>query len=284
MARKGLGRGIDALIPVDFSSDSEEIHELSPIDIKPNPYQPRQIFNDEKIQELAASMKEHGVIQPLIVRREGSGYQLVAGERRLRAVLEAGLEKVPVVVRTMSNREAMEISLVENLQREDLGPLEEAEAYKRLSDEFGLTQEDIAKRVGKSRPEISNTLRLLKLEPEVKDLINQGQMTGGHGRAILGLERSRQIRFAHAIVAKGMSVRNVEEAVSSEAPKKKKRDALLPSVRLREAEELLSAALGSPVLVKKQGNKGTITISFFGSEDLERLVDAMLKSPESQST
>ncbi len=271
MAKRGLGKGIDALIPGAAIGDNEEIIELLPQEIEANPYQPRQIFDDEKIQDLAASMKEHGVIQPLIVRRLGSRYQLVAGERRLRAAMMAGLEKVPVVVRDMTDREAMEISLVENLQREDLGPIEEAEAYQRLSDEFGLTQEQIAKRVGKSRPDVTNTLRLLKLEDEVKELINQGKISGSHGRALVGLEREEQLRLARRIVTKGLSVRSVEEAVSA---KERKRDKKVQSaIRLKEAEEVLSSLLGSPVVVKKQGEKGSITISFYGMEDLERVVE-----------
>lgn len=270
MAKRGLGKGIEALIPGAAIGENEEILEVRPDEIEPNPYQPRQIFDDEKMEDLVASMKEHGVIQPLIVRRSGLGYQLVAGERRLRAAIMAGLEKVPVVVRDMSDREAMEISLVENLQREDLGPIEEAEAYQRLAQEFGLTQEQIAKRVGKSRPDISNTLRLLKLEDEVKELINQGKISGSHGRALVGLEREEQIRLANRIVSKGMSVRSVEEIVAGKA---KKAERSVTSVRVKEAEEILSSVLGSPVVVKQQGDKGTITISFFGSEDLERLVD-----------
>lgn len=271
MAKRGLGKGIDALIPGDAIGDNEEIIEVLPQEIEANPYQPRQIFDDEKIQDLAASMKEHGVIQPLIVRRLGSRYQLVAGERRLRAAMMAGLEKVPVVVRDMTDREAMEISLVENLQREDLGPIEEAEAYQRLSDEFGLTQEQIAKRVGKSRPDVTNTLRLLKLEDEVKELINQGKISGSHGRALVGLEREEQLRLARRIVTKGLSVRSVEEAVSAKGRKKDKK--VQSTIRLKEAEEVLSSLLGSPVVVKKQGEKGSITISFYGMEDLERVVE-----------
>ncbi len=271
MAKRGLGKGIDALIPGAAIGDNEEIIEVLPEEIEANPYQPRQIFDDEKIQDLAASMKEHGVIQPLIVRRLGSRYQLVAGERRLRAAMMTGLEKVPVVVRDMTDREAMEISLVENLQREDLGPIEEAEAYQRLSDEFGLTQEQIAKRVGKSRPDVTNTLRLLKLEDEVKELINQGKISGSHGRALVGLEREEQLRLARRIVTKGLSVRSVEEAVSAKGRKRDKK--AQSAIRLKEAEEVLSSLLGSPVVVKKQGEKGSITISFYGMEDLERVVE-----------
>ncbi|HOP70410.1 MAG TPA: ParB/RepB/Spo0J family partition protein [Bacillota bacterium] len=273
MARRGLGRGIDSLIPAVLPEEGEEILHVSPGDIRPNPYQPRQIFDEAAIEELAASMKEHGVIQPLIVRRDGPGYQLVAGERRLRAAIKAGLDKIPVVVKSLSDREAMELSLVENLQREDLGPIEEAEAYKRLSEEFGLTQEQIAQRVGKSRSDVANTMRLLRLEPEIKQLINEGKISGGHGRALVGLPREQQLVVAKAIVEKGLSVRETEEAVASKAAKRKPRQKQTSSSRIKEAEEILSAALGSPVVVKRQGTKGTISISFFGREDLERLID-----------
>jgi ParB family chromosome partitioning protein len=273
VARRGLGRGIDSLIPAVLPEEGEEILHVSPGDIRPNPYQPRQIFDEAAIEELAASMKEHGVIQPLIVRRDGPGYQLVAGERRLRAAIKAGLDKIPVVVKSLSDREAMELSLVENLQREDLGPIEEAEAYKRLSEEFGLTQEQIAQRVGKSRSDVANTMRLLRLEPEIKQLINEGKISGGHGRALVGLPREQQLVVAKAIVDKGLSVRETEEAVASKAAKRKPRQKQTSSSRIKEAEEILSAALGSPVVVKRQGTKGTISISFFGREDLERLID-----------
>lgn len=273
MARRGLGRGIDSLIPAVLPEEGEEILHVSPGDIRPNPNQPRQIFDEAAIEELAASMKEHGVIQPLIVRRDGPGYQLVAGERRLRAAIKAGLDKIPVVVKSLSDREAMELSLVENLQREDLGPIEEAEAYKRLSEEFGLTQEQIAQRVGKSRSDVANTMRLLRLEPEIKQLINEGKISGGHGRALVGLPREQQLVVAKAIVDKGLSVRETEEAVASKAAKRKRRQKQTSSSRIKEAEEILSAALGSPVVVKRQGTKGTISISFFGREDLERLID-----------
>jgi ParB family chromosome partitioning protein len=273
VARRGLGRGIDSLIPAVLPEEGEEILHVSPGDIRPNPYQPRQIFDEAAIEELAASMKEHGVIQPLIVRRDGPGYQLVAGERRLRAAIKAGLDKIPVVVKSLSDREAMELSLVENLQREDLGPIEEAEAYKRLSEEFGLTQEQIAQRVGKSRSDVANTMRLLRLEPEIKQLINEGKISGGHGRALVGLPREQQLVVAKAIVDKGLSVRETEEAVASKAAKRKPRQKQTSSSRIKEAEEILSAALGSPVVVKRQGAKGTISISFFGREDLERLID-----------
>jgi ParB family chromosome partitioning protein len=275
VAKKGLGRGIEALIPVSAESQDTPIVELDPTEIKPDPLQPRQIFDDQKIRELADSLKEHGVIQPLIVRRVGQTYRLVAGERRLRAALEAGIERVPVVVRTMDDREAMEVSLVENLQREELGPLEQAAAFQRLMDEFNMTQEEVAARVGKSRPEVANTVRLLKLEPEVKKLITEGKLTGGHGRALVGLNRERQIKSAKTVIAKGLSVRKTEELVAGQARQQAKKTGLLPPSRRRDAEEILAQALGTPVQVKVQGPRGSITISFFGEEDLERIVDVI---------
>ena len=275
MAKKGLGRGIEALIPVSAESQDTPIVELDPTEIKPDPLQPRQIFDDQKIRELADSLKVHGVIQPLIVRRVGQTYRLVAGERRLRAALEAGIERVPVVVRTMDDREAMEVSLVENLQREELGPLEQAAAFQRLMDEFNMTQEEVAARVGKSRPEVANTVRLLKLEPEVKKLITEGKLTGGHGRALVGLNRERQIKSAKTVIAKGLSVRKTEELVAGQARQQAKKTGLLPPSRRRDAEEILAQALGTPVQVKVQGPRGSITISFFGEEDLERIVDVI---------
>lgn len=277
MAKKGLGRGIEALIPVDDIPPGSPIVELDLSSIEADPHQPRQRFDDAKIDELASSLKEHGVIQPLIVRKIGSSYRLVAGERRLRAAAKAGIDKVPAVVREMTDREAVEVSLVENLQREELGPLEQATAFQRLSDEFGLTQEEIAARVGKSRPEVANTLRLLRLEPEVKRLLNDGRLTGGHGRALVSLDREKQLRLAKMAASRGLSVRKTEEMVSAEAKKTQPRDNLSRLVRRRDAEEILSAALGSPVQVKVQGPRGTITVAFFGEEDLERLVDIVQK-------
>jgi len=276
VARKGLGRGIDALIPGEDDTGSSII-EMNPSEIEADPLQPRKMFDDSKIEELASSLREHGVIQPLIVRKIGDTYRLVAGERRLKAAMQADIGKVPVVVREMDDREAVEVSLVENLQREELGPLEQAGAFQRLADDFGLTQEEIAARVGKSRPEVTNTLRLLKLEPEVKKLLNEGKLSGGHGRALVVLDREKQVRLAKAAALKGLSVRKTEEMVSTEVKKKQPKDNLNRQVRRRDAEEILSTALGSPVQVKVQGPRGTITVAFFGEEDLERLVELIQK-------
>lgn len=273
MAKRALGRGIEALIPGIAETESQQVMEVDLAEVEADPNQPRQLFDEEKIDELAASIREHGVIQPLLVRRVGHGYRLVAGERRLRAAVKAGLSKVPVVVREMDDREAMEVSLVENLQREDLGPLEQASAFQRLADEFQLTQEEIARRVGKSRPEVANIVRLLRLEPEVKVLITEGRMSGGHGRALVGLERDAQIRLAKLVVSGGLSVRKTEEMVAAESKKPRKAAEVRQTSRRRDAEDILRTALGSPVTVTEKGGKGTIAISFYGEEDLERLVE-----------
>ena len=277
MAKKGLGRGIEALIPEGEPAGGSPVVEIDPASIETDPMQPRQVFEDSKIQELADSLREHGVIQPLIVRRIGDTYRLVAGERRLRAALRAGIGKVPAVIRNLDDREAVEVSLVENLQREDLGPLEQAAAFQRLAEEFRLTQEEIAARVGKSRPEVANTMRLLKLEPEVKELLALGKITGGHGRALVGLDRERQIKLARTAAQRGLSVRRLEELVALESKKKARKGSTTGVVRRKDAEEILRAALGSPVQVKVQGPRGTISITFFGEEDLERLVEIIQK-------
>jgi len=259
-----------------LESEDRPVTELEPSSIEPDPLQPRQRFDEETLAELAASLTEHGVIQPLIVRKIGQTYRLVAGERRLRAATLAGMRTVPVVVRTMGDREAMEVSLVENLQREELGPLEQASAFQRLMSEFEMTQEDVASRVGKSRSEVANSVRLLRLEPEVQALIADGKITGGHGRALVGLERDEQMKAAESIVSKGLSVRKTEEMVTrrNKAPSSRRRTAVS---RRRDAEGLVSGALGTPVQVTVQGQKGTISISFFGEEDLERIVETIIK-------
>jgi ParB family chromosome partitioning protein len=272
VAKRRLGRGIDALIP---GSDlpRQEVVEIDPNEIQPDPMQPRQIFDEDRIDELAESLKQHGVIQPLTVRRVNGEYRLVAGERRLRAAIKAQMKTVPVVIRQMDDREAMEVALVENLQREELGPLEQAGAFQLLIEEFGLTQEELATRVGKSRSEVANTLRLLKLEPEVKEMVTNGTLSAGHARALLSLDRNTQIKMARSVVSKGLTVRKLEELVSKRAKKKEPQSVARKKVRRRDAEELLTGALGSPVQVTVQGRRGTISISFFGEEDLERLVE-----------
>lgn len=271
--KRGLGRGIDALIPQTEAKEGEEVVEIDTASIAANPFQPRREFDEAKIEELAQSLKEHGVLQPLIVRRTLDGYQLVAGERRLRAAVKAGMRKVPAVVRELTDRQAMEISLVENLQREDLGPLEEAAAYERLINEFGLTQDDVARRVGKSRSEVANTLRLLRLEPEVQELLRRGSLSGGHGKILVTLSRDEQIKVAREAASKGLSVRALEERLSKGAKGKRRVRDLGRGALEKEAEDILEKYLGSPVKVRLSGERGSITITVFGEEDLGRVVE-----------
>lgn len=274
MLKRGLGRGIDSLIPPVEPEPGEAAVEISVSEIDPNPYQPRREFKNEALEELAASIREHGILQPLIVRKVGGRFQLVAGERRLRAAQIAGLSRVPVVLRDMDERQVMIVSLVENLQREDLHPLEEAEAFRRLIEEFGLTQEQAAQQVGKSRSEVANTLRLLRLSGTARKLLEEGRISAGHARALVNLEPERQEEIASLAAAKNLSVREVERlARSTKHEPGLKRTA---TARLQEAEEALARALGSPVVVKTMGKKGTITISFFGEEDLDRLMELLV--------
>lgn len=271
MLRRGLGRGIDSLIPPVEPEPGETAVEVPIEEIDPNPYQPRREFRKEALEELSASIREHGVLQPLIVRRVGDRFQLVAGERRLRAAQMAGLARVPVVVRSMDERQVMIVSLVENLQREDLEPLEEAEAFRRLIEEFGLTQEEAARQVGKSRSEVANTLRLLKLGGSARRLLEEGRITAGHARALLNLEPEKQEEVASLLAERELSVREVEQ-LARQAKGRTRSQEREKSSRVREAEEILCRVLGSPVVVRSSGRRGTIAISFFGEEDLDRLM------------
>ncbi|MGE5577139.1 MAG: ParB/RepB/Spo0J family partition protein, partial [Syntrophothermus sp.] len=216
MVRQVLGRGLGALIQEVDSVDQSAVRNLPISAIKPNPFQPRQHFDEEKLAELAASIKEHGVVQPLILRQREEGYELVAGERRWRAAQLAGLKEVPVVVKGLNDLQMMQIALVENLQREDLNPLEEARAYARLLNEFSMTQEEIAFTVGKSRPVVANTLRLLHLPEEIQESVSRGTISMGHARTILGLESpEQQITAWEKILKDQLSVRETERLVES---------------------------------------------------------------------
>lgn len=278
----GLGRGLDALF-VDNSI--EEISTANTVklrinEIEPNRDQPRKTFDEEALSELADSIAQHGVIQPLLVRPVSDGYQLVAGERRWRAARLAGLSEVPVVVKELSDSETMEIALIENLQREDLNPIEEAEGLQLLIDTYGLTQDECAKRVGKSRPAITNALRLLNLPPELSELVKDGRLSTGHARALLPVgNKEKMLELAQEIMKKELSVRETERMVKllSKAekvqPEKrvKKRDTYYDEVELA-----LSQTMGRTVKVfVGKGNKGTLEIEFFGKEDLAKLAKAL---------
>ncbi|MGH7370875.1 MAG: ParB/RepB/Spo0J family partition protein, partial [Candidatus Methylomirabilales bacterium] len=208
MGRQALGRGLEALIPL--AKGESGIVEIPLIEIRPSPFQPRKRFDDKKLDELAASVRAQGILSPVIVRQILGGYELVAGERRLRAAERAGLERIPAVVREMSNAEMLEVALIENVQREDLNPVEEAEVYRRLIEEFGLTQEEMAGRIGKDRASIANALRLLKLPHPLREDLIEGTMSAGHGRALLGLEGRDQLKAREAVIRRGLSVRATE--------------------------------------------------------------------------
>ena len=280
MQKQALGKGLGALIPdLSVLDDKEKkalgINEIELDKIVPNEYQPRKVFNDEKMKELAASIKEQGVIQPVIVHRAGSGYQLIAGERRWRASRLAGLKTIPALVKEATKREFLEMALIENIQREDLNPLEAAEAYKRLQDEFKLTQEDLAKRVGKERSTVTNFLRLLGLPKEIKQELSTGALSMGHAKALLSLERVRdQMQAAFMIVKKGLSVREAEAlAARLKNPPKEKRARL--SHELKSVEEKLKKALGTKVSITARSKGGRIVIEFYSAEELDRIIDAI---------
>ena len=278
MQKQALGKGLGALIPDLSVLDDKEKKALGIIEIEldkiiPNEYQPRKVFNDEKLRELAASIKEQGVIQPVIVHRSGAGYQLIAGERRWRASRLAGLKTIPALVKEATKREFLEMALIENIQREDLYPLEAAEAYKRLQDEFKLTQEDLAKRVGKERSTVTNFLRLLGLPKEIKQELATGALTMGHAKAILSLERLRdQMHAAVMIVKKGLSVREAEVLSSRlKNPPKEKKARL--SYELKSIEEKLREALGTKVIITAKSKGGRIVVEYYSTEELERIVE-----------
>jgi ParB family chromosome partitioning protein len=278
MQKQALGKGLGALIPDLSVLDDKEKKALGIIEIEldkivPNEYQPRKVFNDEKLRELAASIKEQGVIQPVIVHRAVAGYQLIAGERRWRASRLAGLKTIPALVKEATKRELLEMALIENIQREDLNPLEAAEAYRRLQDEFKLTQEDLAKRVGKERSTVTNFLRLLGLPKEIKQELATGALTMGHAKALLSLERVRdQMQAALMIVKKGLSVREAEALASRlKNPPKEKKARL--SHELKSIEEKLRKALGTKVIITTKSKGGRIVVEYYSAEELERILE-----------
>ena len=278
---KGLGKGLGALLG-DFAEEPLEksAYQLLPIyKVEPNPDQPRQDFDEEELQALADSIEIHGVIQPLTVRELPSGYyQIIAGERRWRAARLANLSEVPVVVIEADDKKAMELALIENLQRQDLNPVEEALGYQALIEEYGLTQEDAAKRVGKSRPAVANSLRLLGLCPAVMELLRKGELTAGHARAILQLKTEKQQQeAARKIIALSLSVRQAETLCKNMAkdPAPKKAETFAVDY-VAECEKQLSKHLGRGVKIVNGKRKGRFELEFYGQEDLQKLLDTLL--------
>ena len=281
--QKGLGKGLGALLG-DFSDEPIEksAYQKLPIyKVEPNPGQPRHDFDEEELQALADSIEEHGIIQPLTVRELSNGYyQIIAGERRWRAARLAKLQEVPVVIIEADDKKAMELALIENLQRQDLNPVEEALGYRSLMEDHGLTQDDAAKRVGKSRPAVANALRLLNLSPEVLEKVRDGSLSAGHARAVLSLKtEKKQLEAAQKIIALGLSVRQAELLCKnmSKEPAPVKEEPVLKVNYVAECEKLLSKHLGRGVKIVNGKRKGRFELEFYGEEDLQVLLDALLK-------
>ena len=272
---RGLGRGLDALFASTTNYDQEMVSEVSISDIVPRKEQPRKIFDQESLRELSDSIREHGVLQPLLVRTKNKKYEIIAGERRWRAAQQAGLKTLPVLIKDIDDEEAAEFSLIENIQRDDLTVLEEAQAYRNMIDNFSYTQEKLASRVGKSRAHIANTIRILKLPAEILDYIEQGKISAGHARAILGLSTEQeQIRAGRDIIAGNMTVREIEKTVKNKKSKTTKKKAV-KTVEISEIENLLEKHLATRIKIITSGNGGKIEISYYNGDDLERLVELL---------
>lgn len=276
---KGLGKGLNAFFTNMEVDKEESIQELNLDDLRPNPYQPRKNFQKEAIDELKTSILEHGILQPLIVRKSIKGYEIVVGERRFRAAKEANLETVPAVVRELSEQQMMELAVLENLQREDLSPIEEGFAYQTLMEKLSLTQEEVAKRLGKSRPHVANYIRLLSLPPAIQEFISNGKISMGHGRALLGLREKAKIPLVvEKVIKEELNVRQLEnliqqlnENVSRETKKAEKNK----DIFIKEQELSLRERFGTTVNIKQSKNKGKIEIEFFSKEDLERILELL---------
>lgn len=272
--KRGLGRGLNQLISRANWLKSDDLDLFyCPIDhLSPNPYQPRQVMDEERIAELAESIRQKGVIQPILVTRseDPDRYRIIAGERRWRASIRAGLSEIPIIIREAAPAEVVELALIENIQRQDLSCIEEAVAFKRLQEEFDLSQEEIAKRVGKSRPAVANTLRLLNLPEGIRQEVLNGRIAMGHARALLAVaDETAQRRLCDRIIARGLSVRETEELAAKEAEGKPRRTA--PEPRDQHLRESLRARLGTRVTLRRKGDRGSLTIAFESPEQFERI-------------
>ncbi len=292
---RGLGRGLEALFadqapvappaeeeagaPAESSQENTVVY-ININDIKPNENQPRKTFNEEKIDELSASITEHGIIQPLVVRKSKTGYEIVAGERRWRAARKAQLKEVPCLIRNFTDEENMLVAIIENMQREDLNPIEEAEGLNQMIKAYGMTQEEVSKSVSKSRPYITNALRLLKLPEEIQNLVVEGQLSTGHARALIPVEDKKfQAELCRRIVEEGLSVRRVEELVQGQRKPKRKPAKKVKSADTLHVERELKDIYGTKVSIEQKGKKGTILLEYYSTEELNRLIE-MLKSVE----
>lgn len=275
-----MDKGLDALLHNPKMEQGEIIREIKVKELRPNPYQPRKIFTEEAIEELKQSIVAHGIFQPIIARKTLKGYEIIVGERRYRAACEAGLQTVPTVIRSVTEQQMMELAILENLQREDLNPIEEALAYQMLLERLPITQDELAKRLGKSRPYITNYLRLLSLPEEIKQDISAGTISMGHGRALLALKDKEKLKeLVKKVIQETMNVRQLEhyiqqfnehvicETKTKEQPKK--------SLFIKQRETSLREKLGTAVTIKQSKKKGKIEIEFFSTEDLERIIDLL---------
>lgn len=284
--RKGLGKGLGALFE-DVNIDSteiegseankEDINFIEIDEIAPNDSQPRKTFNKEKLEELARSIKTHGVIQPIVVRKQDSHYEVVAGERRWRAARIAGLSEVPCIVRELTDEQNMLVAIIENVQREDLNPIEEARGIRAMIEDYELTQDEVAKAVSKSRPYITNALRMLKLPDAVLDMVSAGKLSAGHARAILSAKEEEQTEIAKHVETKGLSVREAEKLSKKGLSFDRKKPGKHPTknAAVKQIESELSSALGTKVNLSQNGNKGKIEIEYYSREELEGLIEAL---------
>lgn len=283
MEKRGLGRGLGSLIPgANWKEERAVPTEIALDAISFNPYQPRKSYDDEKFQDLVRSVRVHGILQPVVVRTKGeNSFELVAGERRLRAASEAGLTKIPAVVKELTNEQSLEVALIENIQREDISPLEAGRAYRRLADEFGLSQDDIAFRVGKSRSGIANTLRLLNLPTEIQVSLERGELTEGHARALLSIaDAELQKRAWERIVGERLTVREAERMSKEDVPSVVSRETIPAAEKdanMLDLEDQLRRAFGTKVGISSRRGKGKIEIEFYSNDDLERILGILLQ-------
>ncbi|MFH0827102.1 MAG: ParB/RepB/Spo0J family partition protein [Candidatus Omnitrophota bacterium] len=278
MERKALGKGIAALIPEKEEGRKNQIHFVQSEQIKPNPFQPREDFDNESIEELAQSIKEKGVIQPLLVRRKADFYELIAGERRLRAAKLLNLKELPIIIKDVEDKDSLELALVENIQRQGLNAIEEAHAYQHLMDKFHVTQEKISDVLGKSRATISNTLRLLKLPQEIQEELKKGRISFAHGRTLLEVEdTNQQRRLAQMVITNGLSVRELENLIKSRRFKgaKRRMGTIVMDPLTAVLEEELQHILATKVRISKKKKRGSIQIEFYSQEDLERIMQVL---------
>ncbi len=275
MERKALGRGLGALIPVKETGSEEGIIHLNLNQIKPNPFQPREDFDTQSLEELTQSIKEKGVIQPILVRRRGESFELIAGERRLRAASALNIKEIPAIVKDVNDQDSLELALIENIQRQELNPIEEARAFKYLIEKFNLTQDRISVVLGKARVSVANTLRLLKLPQEIQEEIRKNRISFGHGRALIEIEDANlQRKLTHEVIAHGLSVRELESLIKAQRPR-------IPKQKIRQEnrqpwllviEEQLQQILATKVRISKRSKRGHILIEFYSQADLERII------------